>query len=579
MQLVELLEIPQLVDACSRNGFYDEAMELAIFVNGLERKHVLASEVRVSSTSSDSNGGYGVVQSIVDDVHVTLVELRRQLLVQLAEEASLPKLLQTLGVLRKLDSILIDRQLEDEKHNNFNSLLHTEESFELLRNNLLKRIETTLQMNFLEARSVWMERSIREVLQGHSAYSRLTRPAEGNETATRQLQDDVAGGGGGGGGGDPVLGPYGRGIELLEICRSSWYAIVTQYNALFAESVGEYSSRSLLSFWLENQLNILQEELKDLLVHIDEGPSVRSLIEQCYSFSDRMSQVGCDFSGHMIPIFEEVVLTRIGNTWTRGLSSFKQMVEMEKFMVEVEDGLLEQVIPLYLRQDQEEEEGSGSGSGSGNVSGSDTLTASSTHPSPSSSGLMSYPPLAYLLNSFLIGVNFLRECPLLSLRDQLLALFEQVFRDLCNFLVLSGDDIKMKGKKFILDSPPAKDRHGSKSSTQNTVSYEENMDKVYASKIMDEVIPHCLDCFKLIFSSDPSQQLSSDSKNNLVNTGDLQFLTNIREVEESCRKVLVSGSLVQRNPTLTPPVRSSVASKNKQTAKMKMTAAPVTTQL
>ena len=38
-------QVPQLVDACARNGFHDEALELANFVNGLERRHLLASEV------------------------------------------------------------------------------------------------------------------------------------------------------------------------------------------------------------------------------------------------------------------------------------------------------------------------------------------------------------------------------------------------------------------------------------------------------------------------------------------------------------------------------------------------------
>ena len=37
MQLVELLEVPQLVDACARNGFHEEALELAAFVNNLVR--------------------------------------------------------------------------------------------------------------------------------------------------------------------------------------------------------------------------------------------------------------------------------------------------------------------------------------------------------------------------------------------------------------------------------------------------------------------------------------------------------------------------------------------------------------
>jgi hypothetical protein len=38
MQLVELLEVPQLVDACARNGFHEEALELASFINSLVNK-------------------------------------------------------------------------------------------------------------------------------------------------------------------------------------------------------------------------------------------------------------------------------------------------------------------------------------------------------------------------------------------------------------------------------------------------------------------------------------------------------------------------------------------------------------
>ena len=108
MQLVELLEVPQLVDACARNGFHDEALELANFVNGLERRHLLASEVK--SQHGKLRGGSGVIQSIVDDVHCTLSGLRHQLLLQLTENTTLPKEIAVLSTLRKLDGLLIDRQ-------------------------------------------------------------------------------------------------------------------------------------------------------------------------------------------------------------------------------------------------------------------------------------------------------------------------------------------------------------------------------------------------------------------------------------------------------------------------------------
>ena len=162
------------------------------------------------------------------------------------------------------------------------------------------------------------------------------------------------------------------------------------------------------------------------------------------------------------------------------------------------------MIPLYLKQDQ---------SFGDDPTSSSAVSRRANDDVPAPSAVMAYPPLAYFLNSILNGLNFLRECPMLSAKDALLGELISVLIDSCSFFVGLSSDVCVRGAKYLPQGgvQNKNTRRGSETVNENgngngngNGEKEKNigllpMDKQYAIMLAEELLPHVLLCFEHIF--------------------------------------------------------------------------------
>lgn len=132
-ELLEILEIPQLMDTCVRNQYYEDALELMFYVKRLDKKSFVAE--------------IPLIASVIKDVQRSSQLMLEQLLAQLRNSIQLPACLRVVGFLRRLECFT----------------------------------ETELRLRFLQARNSWLESVLNSISVGdgeNDAYDRIIRTIE-----------------------------------------------------------------------------------------------------------------------------------------------------------------------------------------------------------------------------------------------------------------------------------------------------------------------------------------------------------------------------------------------------------------
>jgi hypothetical protein len=125
--LIEILEIPHLMDMCVRNAFHEEALQLLAHVTRLQKKY----------------GNVPVINSIAADVDHCSRQMLAGLLAQLQCDVQLPACLRIIGYLRRLEAFG----------------------------------EMPLRVQFLQARDGWLQ-TVLDAIPAADAYTYITKVVE-----------------------------------------------------------------------------------------------------------------------------------------------------------------------------------------------------------------------------------------------------------------------------------------------------------------------------------------------------------------------------------------------------------------
>lgn len=175
--LLELLELPSLMDACVRSSLYEDALSIAGFANTLERRHLMEG--------AEKRGA--VVAGVISEIRRRESDLRRMLIHRLRGDVTMPQCLEVVTALRRLNGVELERRGSGKTAPSGGTDGDYLESVHAA-------MEMRLQVDFLEARDVWLESGMSKVGSAQAvvaAASSNSALEKGTSAQAEQILDGI----------------------------------------------------------------------------------------------------------------------------------------------------------------------------------------------------------------------------------------------------------------------------------------------------------------------------------------------------------------------------------------------------
>ena len=368
--LLELLELPSLMDACVRSNMYEEALSIAAFANTLERRH------------TENNP---VVCKVIAQVRSRQADLRLYLLHSLKSQVSMPECLEIVTALCRLNSIDLERLQSRDR---------------VITERVFAAMELTLQVDFLEARDVWLEQP--------PAFNASAISYSG-ETAVKHSASEQL-------------------LDTIERHRTRMFEIATQFNAIFRSKQTSHGSTSssnpnihdgklslsLLCMWTTRRVNLFLKTLATQLVLMEDSASLRDALDACVFFTGSMGRLGADFTALLPPMFEDKLMMIVMKNWKNGTNQLAETLQICR-----EAGVASPLVSSTAMAT--------SSDAAADAEGAEDRNSSSGVMMPPPRQLMAFPPLGRLVNACLTGLNELRRCLLPGIFPRLREALEKEF--------------------------------------------------------------------------------------------------------------------------------------------------------